>query len=269
MRSATLAGGLLVALLAASAVQADLMKMIASSDFCFAYGATEGAGNPWTTTENTATNSPTTQGDFSMSAAPSSTGPWSGRGVIFTNRTMGQGDGTTGRSAWAGDFAALPITGSYNGLAPADVDPTNPDYKLNLEITGISIYGHHYTTGSSASSSMAWSEVTVSHESTMSPSVSLPTSDNTSKDRWNDPAYYAKVAWDPGDWFAPLASLNSSSVRSFDILGGGPNDYRLLDGLEISGRVILSYNAVPEPSMLAIMAVAFVGLLAYAWRKQR
>jgi hypothetical protein len=268
MRCATLAVSVVIALLVVSAAQAG---MIASADFTFAYGATEGSGNVWSTTENTATNSPTTQGDFTLSPAPYSE-VWSGAGPIFTNRTLGQG-GSSDRSSYIGGIFTLPITGSYNGAAPADVDTSNPGYTLKLEVTNLSIWSLWDSgDGCTAPSNLAWSDVTAGHAATMSPAVDLHAYNGGSlaeRARTMDPAYYTQVAWDPDDYSTSLGGRNDSFVRSFGFLGGGAADYRLIDGLEISGRVVLEYNSVPEPSTLALLMVGLVGLLAYAWRKRK
>ena len=69
-----------------------------------------------------------------------------------------------------------------------------------------------------------------------------------------------------------MTGLNDTVPRSFTIPGRGPTatDYRFMDGIEVSGRVSLSYNAaVPEPSALLLACIGVFGFLACNWKKRK
>jgi hypothetical protein len=255
MRCATLAVSLAVVLSVASTVQADV---ITSSSFTFRYGV-EGSGpNYWTATENSGTNSPTTQGSFTLSPAPSG-GHWSNSGPTFVGGTLADGTETSGNQCGDSAGFSLPITASYNGAAPGP-----GPYALKVEITGLSIYG--CTWSGAGNTTLALEETTASHaqaSSTLSGLTVYGYPDNTC---WFATTY-KQLVWDPGDYEVSLAGLNSAVTRTFDIVDG--NTSRLLDGLEITGRVSLIYGAVPEPGAVTLLATGLIGLLAYAWRKRR
>lgn len=222
--------------------------VISSSSFSLAYGVTsDNSGPVWTTDETAAGNTPTVQGDFTFSPAP--TGPsWDSVGPTFVGRTLASG-GAGGYTGWIGATStkafSVPVTASYNGASPVDAAVT-PNYRIILEITNISIYGGAYD--GSAPSTMSWDEVTPGHAQA-SPAVNLVVAiDSTNA------ANYRLVAWDPSDFNETLGSLNASYTRTFDILPGTDSDYRYVDGLVVEGRVHLVYDAVPEPASFALLA---------------
>jgi len=222
---------------------------LTSAPFSLGYGFSRDSGSVWNTDETAAANTPTTIGDFTFNPAPS--GPrWSGSGPKFVNRVLTSGiDGDI--SAYIDDSSfQLPVTGSYNGPAPADAAPT-PNYKLRLEVSSVSIYAGAHP--SSTLYSINWDETTAGHLAT-SPSVALAPSTN-----YEDATAYGHLVWDPVDYDVPLGSLNAPFTRTFDILGG--NGLRFGDGIEVQGTVSLVYDsAVPEPASLMIVAIG-VGLL--------
>lgn len=251
MRTLTsVSGCLLVAVLASHAAAAQLT----SADFSFAYGFGRDPEGAWGTSENTATNSPVTQGDFTLSPAPASP-LWSTEGPVFTDRTLGNENGTSQYSTWVGnsisDHFTVPITASYTGPAPVDAAAV-PNYRLLIEITSISIYGAVYP-GSSATS-LEWDETTAGHEQT-SPSISPAASS-----AWTQASSYQQLTWNPDDFSLAIAALGDSATRTFGILPLDANDARYLDGLEISGRVHLVYDVVPEPGALSMLALAAIPL---------
>lgn len=228
--------------------------VITSSSFSLGFGFSRDSGSSWNTDETAGVNTPTTIGDFSFTPAP--TGPrWSGSGATFVNRVLA--DGTDGDvSAYIDDAPfALPITASYNGAAPTDADGV-PNYKLRVEISSISIYAGAHP--SSSLHEIAWDETTPGHAAT-SPALALTPSTN-----YNEVAAYGHLVWDPDDFDVPLASLNDSTVRTFDILGG--NGLRYGDGIEVTGTVSLVYDAVvPEPASLVLLALG--GVVAFIPRR--
>jgi hypothetical protein len=129
----------------------------------------------------------------------------------------------------------LPITASYNGPGPSDAS-ANPNYRLRLEITHISIWGGAYP--SSSLQTLAWSETTAGHSAT-SPSIALAADTN-----YQLASNYRQLVWDPTDFDQPIAGVNYAYTRTFDILGG--NGLRFGDGIIVKGLVSLVYDATPQ-----------------------
>lgn len=258
MRRLTSVGSVVIVLFAASASHATV---ITSADFSFGFGATALSPATWTATENAATNTPATIDNFSFAPLPVG-GRFSGTGPKFVGRVLANGS-TTDVVGYLKDFS-VPITASYNGPAPSDASAT-PDYKLLLEITKISLYGAR--SDATSGSTLAWSEVTSGHSAT-SPSIALTIAAGAAQ---GSKSMYKQLAWDPADYEVSLTGLNGTFTRTFgaDAPYAGTGDWRLVDGMEIEGRVHLSYNAVPEPAAVVLLATSLIGLLAYAWRKKK
>jgi hypothetical protein len=113
---------------------------------------------------------------------------------------------------------------------------------------------------------MAWSETTAGHQ------VDQEWTQVATNNNFGVASGFQKVAWNPEDYSVSLANVNDSATRTFGIRWAtSGTDYRYGDGLEISGRVNLVYDAatVPEPASVVLLASGLVGLLAYAWRKRQ
>jgi hypothetical protein len=248
-------------ILAAGSLQATT---ITSADFSVGIGATGTGTAVWTTEENSANNSPAVQGDFTFLPSATSSSEWQIIGPSFANRTLTSGGNSCGFVADPG--FGLPIVASYSGPAPADADPLNPNYQLTVEITGLGIYIGDYGAGSTSGCVAQWSETTTGHTQTSPLTDLLFTGVNAT-----NASIYTHVVWDPTDYSVTLAGLNDSVTRSFTIPVSGPQatDYRYADGIEVFGRVSLSYNAVPEPSTSVLVCAGVIGMLAYAWRARR
>ena len=151
----------------------------------------------------------------------------------------------------------MPITASYNGSAPIDASGT-PDYKINIEITKISIYGARWT-GSSSGLTLEWNETTPGHEQT-SPSISdlTPVGNGAG---YLTAANYKQLVWDAPDYAVSLALLNDAFTRTFDFPALTGNEYQIIDGLEIEGRVVLTYTPIPEPSSVVLIFMGSMGLV--------
>jgi hypothetical protein len=270
MRCVTLVVCFTLALLVTSIVQAGFVT-IDSTPFSLGYGYTSGgADGAWDTGEITSGNTPTTQGGFTFSPAPTAY-RFTNAGPKFTNRVLGDSNYPTETDYCAevgnpthGDFT-VPITASYTGPAPGDASST-PDYHLTLEITKVSVYATAYT--GYGSTSVAWQETTSGHTATQGAATPILSDDTL----YYKAATYTPVVWNPDDYSVAISGLNGSLTRTFGIVPGAllsGEDLRYVDGLEVEGVVHLSYNAVPEPSAIVLLTSGLAGLLAYAWRRRR
>jgi hypothetical protein len=234
-------------------------SFITSADFTFAFGATGDGATVWTTTEN-ADNSPTTQGNFTLTANPTSSSHFTTSGCSFLGRALQDNGGVCANPR---DTAfGVPVTATYNGPAPANADPTNPNYQLTVEVTKISTWIGDYDFGS-ADGKAQWVETTSGHEQTSS-LIDIPrlASEQLA-------SAYVPMQWNPTDYAVALTGPNDSVTRTFGIPLRGDTDYRYFDGIEVFGRVQLSYSAVPEPSTLTLLLAGSVGLTAYALRRRK
>jgi hypothetical protein len=255
MKGAAIAAGSFAG--AVSIATAINAAVVTSPDFSIGLGYAQPANNVggvWDNSETAGVNTPTTQGDFSLSFA--ATGPiYIGRGAKFTNRVLVDGD-LNSRAAWINDGGTsgisvfnAPVTASYNGAAPVDASAT-PNYQLQVVITSISVYA-----GSEVgSTTLGFSETTAGHAQAQTP-VALT---GTPGSGYQFASSYSKVTWDPADYAASLANLNDSFARTFGIPSpySAGSDPRYIDGLEITGHVELIYDAVPEPSSIALLALS-------------
>lgn len=222
-------------------------ETIASSNFSIALGATyiSGAAVCWTTVENTASNSPTTMGDFSVVPSVPTGRAFTQNGPVFANRALATG-GTTNVTGSAADFE-LRISGSYDGLVPRGAR----DLGVTLEITRLSVWGWSSTTHT-AVTNMFFVETTPAHGA-VSPTVNLRSGPFSAAAVCNA-GNYTQLAWDPADFSAPLTAV----TRTFNVNGGGA--LLCIEGLTIEGRVVVSYTP-PSQAPPAVEAQLGLGLL--------
>ena len=216
---------------------------VTSADFSLGYGRTA-AG--WGTTETAGSNTPTTDGSFSFT--PTVTGiAWTSVGPKFLNRVLGDGENVGGQG---GDYVGdsydflVSIAGSYDLALPPGA--TNP--QLTLNITAISLWAIKSDYGVL---SPEYNETTPSHTSTSSMGVTL-----------NDPAdfsiaaNYKQLLWNPADF----AVAGTSSTRTFT-LGAWLSNENPIDGLDILGNVTLTYNNIPEPATMSLLALGGLAMI--------
>lgn len=240
-------GTMVLALLAMTA--AAQAATITSDTFSIAFGKTDAAAE-WTTTENAATNTATAIGDFTFSPSPTSD-IFSGTGPVFVGRTLSDG-GATGYSGWSDGFV-LNIAGSYAG-APVDA-AANPNYKISVEITNVSIYGAAYP--GYGTGTLQFSETTTGHTANSS-AVDLqvvydPGGSASSIYGLGYASFYNLLAWNPDDYSVDGTSFTRTIALS--------PSYASIDGLIVEGKVSVSYDAVPEPITLSMLAMGAVALI--------
>lgn len=202
---------------------------IRSADFSVGLGFTGPTPGSWNTTETAGQNTPTTQGDFSF--VPTLGGPgFSSMGPIFANRVLASGSGDWSGWNWGASGGSGPsIVGTYTGPLPSDAAAV-PNYQLTLEITSISIWASSVYVGPF---SVWWSETTAGHAGT-SPTVS--SGGGTASSHINWASSYAQLQWDPADF--SVAGLTSTRDFTIPVTTGNV----AIDGFEIEGRVILTYD---------------------------
>ena len=225
-----------------------------SADFDFGMGMSydpEAMTATWNFLENAeeGNNSPITQGDFTLT--PTVVGRvFSAAGPFFADRELSGADFAGGVGGFIRDPNSpieftVTLTASYGGSTPVDVDPFDPGYQLTLELTQLSVYGLRDSNPGyphNAPTTMAWEETTPGHGQA-SPAINLI--EVFSGEALGNAANYTQLVWDVPDYAVPLGSANESMTRTFQIVSPPEviNDWREIDGLEIKGRVILTYNS--------------------------
>lgn len=227
---------------------------ITSDTFSLGYGfSNSGSGGTWNTLETSGGNTPTMIGDFNFNPVVNGLELSSG-GVYFPDRVLTDG----GNGAFSAYQTSMTISGSWNGVTPVDAAP-QPNYRLTLYVTSISIWAHNW-----GGVVETWFEETTAGNGAISPKIYAPNSN-----AFEDASDYSQLIWNPGGF-----SLDGTSVsRSFlvtDTNGGGSDaGFTILDGFAITGYVTLTYDAVPEPGSLGMLAAGATFLLLMAGLKRR
>ena len=215
-----------------------------STNFSLGYGYV----NPWTTTETFMSNTPTTVNGFTFSPTVASSS-FSGTGPGFTFRQLHDAGGASGDSIdWTNTVSA-----SWSGPAPLDAMP-NPNYKIQLNITSLRIYGAAYF-AFPGTTNLAFGEITPDH---FGNSTSISLNVVSSVPNLTFASNYKQLTWDPADF----QTNGTSMSRTFILLA---NTDKAIDGFEVFGNVTITYDAVPEPSVLAL-ALSAAGILT--WRRR-
>lgn len=237
---------------------------IISSNFSLGYGVIQNGtqAQQWSDSEtssaNTNVNSP-----FSLSVVFSSRTPaadddsydgaGSFQGPTFPNRVLSDGDTTTTISGWAPRFQVA-LNGSWTGATPLDATP-NPNYQFSLEITSIRIYGNLSAYGDATHTSMWFSEVTAGHGSSMSPFVVSRTTPILAATNWT------QLVWNPNDFSDP----GTTGSRTFWVNADTTGSHAFIDGFEVFGDLVVTYDAIPEPATIALLSI---GGLAVVLRRR-
>ena len=227
--------GLFVGLAAFNAAQAAVLS---SANFSFGYGFT----GSWNTSETSGSNTPTTQGDFTMTPIVTG-GLFSSNGPIFPSRVLNDGGNAAGISTISGStppFMAT-ITGAYTGPVPPNADVDDPNLRIRINITQLRISALAHPVFQAGNETIAFTETTIGHTAT-SPFQALLTS--TALGTASD---YTPLVWNPADY----EEAGTAFARTFALIN---DDLRAVDGFEIFGTVELVYNTpVPEPASLLLL----------------
>lgn len=204
---------------------------VTSSNFSLGYGKTS-SSIAWNDSETSSSNT-TVSGDFTLGVSVSSSADYLA-GVTFLNRELGETDDAY--SSFPAGFEAI-LTASYSGT-PADASGT-PDYTLQIVITSISVYA---AGGDNDPSQIGFVETTTGNEQSQALQPLAPYAN------MRKPVNYTKITWSP-DGFDSSAT---TQTRSFGVIQ--PTSSAFLDGFEVEGHIVVTYNAVPEPVALSLAA---------------
>ena len=199
----------------------------------------------------------------SFSFTPTVTGAlFSGRGPGFRGRTLTDGTlelgNTDNKVGFLGGGFEVAIEASFDRSAPGNADRDDPNYRLEVEITNISIYAGAFegdiAPAWNATPTLQWTETTSGYERISG----APTELNLIRDVTTDyqtAANYTRVEADPVDFIVPIDTPNETVTRTFSLSsnemlmgqgGMGPENWTIGDGFEVTGRVRLYYNARGE-----------------------
>jgi len=233
--------------------------MIVSDQFSFGYGKDNNtSGLPWTLKTGGGTTS-NTIGDFTFTPTVES-GIYASNGPIFNNNRV-LTNGITNASSTAGNTGtwSMSVTGSYAGT-PADA-AENPNFRITLIIESISIYAASYGNPAPPNNLLAWTETTAGHMSSSEP-ITLIYAGSTAANL-NTATNFRQLVWNPDDFLID----GTTSARSFGFL---TDTIRPIDGFEITGRIEITYDTIPEPSTtaLGVLGLATVSFLFFRNRRQ-
>lgn len=229
-----------------------------SNDFYIAQGfvGTGPGSGAFNTSETSGVNiSPGSNFIFNVSIAADAL---STTGFTFVDAVMG-GYGVDSFSTVSNSTFAVTLDASYVGPTPLDAAAI-PDYKLQLNITSISIWAASFAP-QGESRTLGWTETTAGNTQAQT-QVSIETNPGPN---WLTLADYVNLIWTP-DGFQ---SNGEDQTRTFGLAQSVPTSFAL-EGFQVSGNIVLTYTAVPEPATTGLILVAGVaGFVLYRTRKSR
>lgn len=203
-------------------------ESVASADFSVGYGFTNHTGrDAWDTSETAAMNKNPGK-DFRLDIKVEG-GGFSKFGPSFKDRIL-QAPTPTGMSGNVARFKVV-VTGVYTGPTPSDA-ATEPNYRLRLDIRKISIHAAAFDESSGCT--LNFTEQSEGFEQSQDPqSLDAKASGFRILNNYHD------IAWEPK---APEVNAEGNAqtrvfALSESVVGGA-----VLDGLEISGNIILEYD---------------------------
>jgi len=249
-RVSKLALASVVSAITVSAGQADV---ITSPQFSFGFGFSEGT---WNMSETAAVSTPFTQGDFTLT--PTVSGSLnSNTGPTFPDRVLTNGSGIAQSGQDDGTYV---MNGAYTGAVPAGA--TNVRTRVIMDSLSVYVIQPFIDDGIAT---LTWSESTVGQLQSQVFSVTDDPGPYNPAD-FADAAAYQNIAWNPAD---ALQSPGSTQGRTFKFTENDEanrNAFQVFDGLEFTGRVETSFDAVPEPTMTGLLGG---GTLLLARRRRR
>lgn len=165
-------------------------------------------------------------------------------GFTFVDAVLGGYSGSS-YSSFSSSAFSVTLDAAYVGATPLDAAAI-PDYKLQLNITSISIYAASFS-DQGVSSALGWTETTAGNAQAQS-QVSIETNPDPN---WLYLSNYVNLAWAP-DGFQ---SAGADQTRTFGLAQSIPNNFAL-DGFVVTGNIVLTYTAVPEPATLGLLVTS-------------
>jgi len=177
-------------------------------------------------------------------------------GFTFVNGVMGGYSGSSFSSYSSSVFSVM-LDAAYVGPTPLDA-AASPDYKLQLNITSISIWAASFSP-QGESSTLGWTETTAGNAQTQT-QVSIETNPGPN---WLYLTNYVNLAWTPGGF----QSTGEDQLRTFGLAQSIPENFAL-EGFQVSGNIVLTYTAVPEPATTGLLLVAAsLGVVVFRSRR--
>jgi len=208
-----------------------LESLAFSSGYGYAIDAVDPNTAKWKL-EASGLNTPTTQGDFTVTQQFASQPLFSSYGPLFTNRALENGPvGGNGKSALSTSLA-ITVNAIWSGSVP-----NTANHRIALVIDSISVHGVKWI-GSSPTGPIIGLKIV---ETTRSPAVSSSFTNlqNTGNPLSNlgDKLKYTKVSWDPDDYYVD----GTSTSRTFTVTASDGSAIAL-DGVEIDARVVIGFD---------------------------
>jgi len=201
---------------------------MASADFSMGYGFTNHTGrDAWDTSETELVNRNVGK-DFRLDIKVEG-GGFSKFGPSFRDRIL-QAPTPTGMSGNVAKFKVT-VTGVYTGPTPSDA-AAEPNYRLRLDIRKISIYAAVFDESNGCT--LNFDEQSEGFEQSQDPQP-LDSKANGFRVLTN----YHNIAWEPG---APEVNARGNAQTRVFTLSESVAGGAVLDGLEISGNIILEYD---------------------------
>ncbi len=205
---------------------------IVSDNFSIALGANSVTSPVWTVEGNESDNVfPGSSFALSVDLEGEALSP---SGPTFLGRRLGtiSGVGIVGR---AGKFIAT-ISGKYTGPAPGDA-ANPPNYRIQVNVTAISIYAAALGDGSASSFMLNFNEVTSGQEQSQEEQPI-----EFRAESFSNLSNYTQLVWAPKNYPSPIGAIDQEQGRIFDLTENEPNS-AAIDGFEISGNIVLLYDS--------------------------
>jgi hypothetical protein len=229
---------------------------ITSDNFSIAQGYVNSGGSyQFDTSETSSVNvSPGINFNLNVSVIGAALSP---TGFTFINGVLGSSVADYA-SSYSSSVFSVALNASYVGPTPLDA-AVNPDYKLQLNITSISIYAASFS-AQGVSSTLGWTETTVGNAQAQT-QQSIVTNPGPN---WLTRDNYVNLIWTPNGF----QTEGDAQGRTFGLAQSIPDNFAL-DGFLVTGNIVLTYTAVPEPGTIGLLvSAAAIGFFVVRRRAQ-
>lgn len=223
----------------------------------YGFGGSGASGAQWVSNPSASTTS-TTLGDFGFTLAFTDIKA-SDYGATFANGVLSNGALQYSYAGYSTGWTAT-VNAAWTGILPPDA-AASPNVKISLIIDSMSIYGL-VNSSQSPSTNFAFSELTAGHAAN-SPAITVTAlTSSQAPAGYMVASNYTQLVWNPDDYFVDGSNMS----RIFKV-----TDNRVIDGFQISGRVQITYETIPEPGTYALMGGAVFVLFGFhnRWKAQQ